>query len=324
MCGEPCSICVLCAPPEKKKDIVDFIMQTTMEELVPGDTLDTLIFTLSCGHSFTVETLDGVCELEKFYNRSANKWLGLALPDPGFRRVPVCPTCRSSIDVPRYGRAIKRGALDLAEHNVVANMSHSLEQVKRMLDAFDQAKAQTDITQAIGKNMTTSKVSHVDMEDIPRLQGIYLQQNSGHPIPVQLFRLSGAKKKKAPHHVPRTLGEVWKIATDPLLQAYSLAIGVVSQRSAHIVAYENAFATLYQEELLDLTNNPTHMPRQPTENAMRVARIKVGQPPPRAEKRFRCVRPRHQMQMLNGVLAWTLCGYPSESVFSWVSWLKAC
>jgi hypothetical protein len=288
VCGEPCSICVSCAPPDRRKDIVDLIMQTTMEDIVPGDTLDSLIFTLSCGHSFTVETLDGVCQLEEFYIRHDDKWHGLATPDPGFRVSPLCPTCRSPISIPRYGRAIRRSVLDLAELNVAADMSRALEEVRKTLNGFDQAKAQTVVEQAIvDAAPEATAMSPKDKANIQKLYPKYLQENPHRPIAAQILSLAGGSKKKNVHLVPRRLAMIWKNVTTSLNRAYSTAIEVATQRPAHLVAYENAFSTLYQQEMEAFTNDTVHTPRRPTENAMRLARFKVGQPPPRADKRFR-------------------------------------
>lgn len=81
-----------------------------------GEELDELIITLTCGHIFTVETLDGVCELERYYTRDEDDaWASIAPPPQGLKRPPTCPHCREPIKSLRYGRVYKRADLDMSE-----------------------------------------------------------------------------------------------------------------------------------------------------------------------------------------------------------------
>ncbi|KAG8902314.1 hypothetical protein FRC00_012827 [Tulasnella sp. 408] len=62
--------CPACAPDNVKSQVVDFIMQTSLSDVdLEGHGLDSKLITLKCGHVFTVETLDGICELDSCYKR---------------------------------------------------------------------------------------------------------------------------------------------------------------------------------------------------------------------------------------------------------------
>lgn len=117
VCGEPCEIqqCTVCTP-NNSDPVVDLIMNVRMSELDPhGEDLENLLITLECGHVFTVETLDGICELERYYTRHNGRWQDLAPPPQGLQKRPVCPMCRGPINSHRYGRVFKRADLDCSE-----------------------------------------------------------------------------------------------------------------------------------------------------------------------------------------------------------------
>ena len=78
-------------------------------------TLDERIITNpDCRHVFTVETLDGHCSMSDYYEQGTDgEWKALKLPAPGYKKPPTCPTCRTAIRTPRYGRIYKRADLDI-------------------------------------------------------------------------------------------------------------------------------------------------------------------------------------------------------------------
>src|SRR6266545_1649391 len=146
VCGEDCSlqVCPKCAPTEKKDQVVDLILSRTLSEVVPGlGDLDELVITNpSCGHVFTVETLDGLTALRSFYSRDQEdtKWTGLKAP-LGVVQPPTCPSCRASITCNRYGRITKRANLDILERNVASHMSQLLDHWLSKTRNFDEAKS---------------------------------------------------------------------------------------------------------------------------------------------------------------------------------------
>ena len=117
VCGEPCDIqqCPICVSEEGGQFIVDLIMQRPLADIDPDlETLDELVITLpQCRHVFTVETLDGHCGMTDYYVRGSEygPWLNCKEPPLGYKQPPVCPTCRTAITSPRYGRIFKRADL---------------------------------------------------------------------------------------------------------------------------------------------------------------------------------------------------------------------
>jgi len=63
-------------------------------------------------------------------------------------------------------------------------------------------------------------------------------------------------------------------------------VKVAETRSAHTEAWEAALSCLHESEVDAALNNPGTSPREPMTHAMRVAKIKIGQPRPLADRRF--------------------------------------
>lgn len=96
---------------------------------------DPLVF-LNCGHVYPMSTLDGLLQLDSSYIRadspdapggawSAPRQLEASQAE---QPLPSCILCRMPIsDVPRYGRPLKRRALELAERKFVGICGNDLE-----------------------------------------------------------------------------------------------------------------------------------------------------------------------------------------------------
>ncbi|RPD78076.1 hypothetical protein L226DRAFT_610074 [Lentinus tigrinus ALCF2SS1-7] len=290
VCGEDCSIqiCPQCAPDDLRTNVVvDVVMQRTLADLdIESDSLDELTITLpNCHHVFTVETLDGVCELSEYYRRDAEgeKWVGLEAPPPGFKQPPACPTCRGAITAPRYGRVFKRADLDILENNVAFHMSKSLGAVRTKLDAISKPQLTTAIGE-LASNIGAAPLtlSTKELKALQRSHTGLLQAKRVIPFTLQDIDPLNTKL----HGLPNDEAKTWKKIVLQLFTAYKDAAAVSQTRSAHSHAWEASFAYLYQKEMDDIVANPMAAPRNPHEYAMRAARLRVGQPPPRADKRF--------------------------------------
>ena len=125
LCGEICpdsKYCHKCGDDESvKSQQVDMIMFQSYEEI----NLDELpVMVLTCGHIFTVETLDHHTSLTSFYNRRRNgSWDTENFPLPeNMTKVPSCIACHRPITkLKRYWRVIRKGMLDSAEKVFTTN-----------------------------------------------------------------------------------------------------------------------------------------------------------------------------------------------------------
>ncbi|KAG8218135.1 hypothetical protein J3R82DRAFT_3672 [Butyriboletus roseoflavus] len=88
------------------------------------------------------------------------------------------------------------------------------------------------------------------------------------------------------HAIDRSVVDVWRKAMHELLSAYKQAVQVAETRSAHKDAWEAAFSYLHESEVGVALSDLGTSPRQPMVHAMRVAKIKIGQPRPLADRRF--------------------------------------
>ena len=259
-------------------------MNYTIADLdLDSDKLDSILIRLACGHTFTVETLDGICELRKLYSSTPDgRWTGLSPPPAGFAAVPpTCPTCRGSITARRYGRVYKRANLDMLERTVATEMSRELNRlgghaaehwVWSLRDKYSDSRV--DIPD---KAESWSTEEQQNLEDIR-------QNDFKNELPLNHNCLGSLEM----HGITKKESEDWNRILRPLLLLYKATTGVAATRSAHATVYEAATSMLYDREIIALTSVP--QPPSSSSSAdtalMRAKRL-VGTVPPLADKRFR-------------------------------------
>ncbi|KAG8861658.1 hypothetical protein FRB96_002615 [Tulasnella sp. 330] len=275
---------LLCGPASGNDQVVDYIMMTKLSEIDPhGEELDTMVMTLACGHIFTVETLDGICELGKYYTQSGQgRWLELAAPPQGLQKAPVCPLCRGPINCLRYGRVFKRADLDLSEQNVANNSQRAISSINRQSGRFDVDQV-VKAAEAALKKLPRTIQKEDDESALPT-----------HPLDVSGFLPVDSRafgdRIQLHYRIPDDLAVAWKQAAQPLLVAYTGAVSVAKKRSAHMQAYEAAVTTLYRRNLEYLEAHPERLEEgsRPQAKALLMARLHCGlSAPPRADLRFR-------------------------------------
>ncbi|KAG9063296.1 hypothetical protein KI688_004178 [Linnemannia hyalina] len=119
VCGERCpplKFCVECkSDPSVMEMIVDLIMQEPLSDV---DVNEDPLLVLPCGHALVMSSLDGLMEMNAYYEEDINPLTGevafvmtKSLPNS---EVPMigCPSCRAPIaSLVRYGRRIKYSQL---------------------------------------------------------------------------------------------------------------------------------------------------------------------------------------------------------------------
>ncbi|KAF8813222.1 P-loop containing nucleoside triphosphate hydrolase protein, partial [Phlegmacium glaucopus] len=286
VCGEDCNIqvCPECASANQKSQVVDLILQRSLEDVLPesGD-MDEMIITIpACRHVFTVETLDGLTGMNDFYSRDINntKWTGLLAP-LGFTNPPTCPTCRSPITCPRYGRIVKRADLDILERNVAAHMSQSLDTRQQALQGINDGALKVLLA------AEAATITIPEPKDPPKLA----KQKTSRK------KLLGTGKSPASerdiqasnstlHFMDSKVLSIWRKATHQLFAVYKDIVKITERRYAHTKAWEASLSLLFEREIQAGLENPATLPRNPREHAMRMARIYIGQPRPLADRRF--------------------------------------
>lgn len=125
VCGETCpkvDYCKECASPEILEKTVDFIMYDTYGDV---DIDENPIIFLTCGHFYTVSTLDGLMDLKESYIIDPEGTILGPKPASGVASgegPKGCPECRKPLrDIHRYNRVVKLALLDEATRRFVAN-----------------------------------------------------------------------------------------------------------------------------------------------------------------------------------------------------------
>ncbi|KAI5827612.1 P-loop containing nucleoside triphosphate hydrolase protein [Schizophyllum commune Tattone D] len=289
VCGEDCSkqLCLECASAEQKKDVADMILYRTLADLDPSaGTLDELIITNpKCGHAFTVETLDGSLHLSYFYEKDdeSGSWKALKAVGDEKPPLPVCPTCRAPITSPRYSRATRSAQLDVQEKKVVSRMSDQLSRIQSGIErlAIDAMKGR--FAMLVGRLTVGGKEKNVKArKTATKARNSVLNQQRETPTPFDSILPTNKKL----FDINQLSANSWKKEVQPLFTIYREAFQLASTRSAHTSAWEASFAYLYQAEMELAAADPARAPRRPAEYAMRMARMKVGQTEPLADRRF--------------------------------------
>lgn len=289
ICGEDCDVqrCIICSDANTKDTIVDLVMGRRMGEIpVDSEDSDDILISLpKCGHVFTVETLDGVCGIKDWYDYDDNmqRWSGLRVP-ASKKPVPVCPTCRAAITSPRYGRIYKAADLDILEKNVINKMTQGLGSIQEELNAIDGEAIALAITRDL-KQISALSSKPPDTPQVAQVrrkaQAILSRSEAcSEPVDASIFT-DGTLFPFAAE-----TADSWGRRIRRISQLVSDITRVVTVRSAHTHAWESAYTYLYNKEIDLAASEPKGAPRNPQEHAARMARLKLGQPQPRADQRF--------------------------------------
>ncbi|KAH8119264.1 P-loop containing nucleoside triphosphate hydrolase protein [Phellopilus nigrolimitatus] len=290
VCGENCNsqVCLTCSPSHVLDSIGDFILQRTLGDLIPElGSLDECIITLpDCQHAFTVETLDGHCGMTDYYEQDTKgNWTGLLLPPTGYKKPPTCPTCRTAIRSPRYGRIYKRADLDILEINIASDFARSLGVVKVAISGFDRKTSEENMKEKVNR-LVPGKAdvsAETTKKRVKRRKGLLNVDNNDLPISWEALDPGSSVY----HGIPEKQLSVWRDMTRVLQKSYKEALRVAETRSAHTKAWESAFVSFHRQEIESSMQDLARAPRRLDEHAMRMARMKIGNSKPLADKRFR-------------------------------------
>ncbi|KAH9048672.1 hypothetical protein EDB83DRAFT_2553548 [Lactarius deliciosus] len=310
ICGEPCEkqTCVVCLPDERKVDIVDFIRQRRLDEIdLSSDNISERLIKLECGHIFTVETLDGNCNMSEYYESDAmGTFTATKAPPVNFQTPPSCPACRGPITALRYGRVTKRANLDILEQNVASAMSSAIEEVGPEIEEFSR---RLDSVKEEAKSIAFNPPSK-GVDDFDNLSGGFVPlkvraaarvasgRNDFDILSARRRTRFGPESSPLPqkeislvsmtelHGFSGEEGRAWNKVVRDLLKLYRKVADVARIRGPHVQAYNAALATLYRLELSAIASDPERATDTPEPAAMMEVNKKIGQPPHKADTRF--------------------------------------
>ncbi|PWN39120.1 P-loop containing nucleoside triphosphate hydrolase protein [Ceraceosorus guamensis] len=239
-------LCPTCSSDSQKHQIVDLLgMRALLDLNHTVSDLSERIITLTCGHTFTVETLDGHCEMLLYFtqNPTNGQWDGLRQPPSAFSNGPTCPTCRAQILSPRYGRPLARSRLDKHERRALARLGEELEKLQRLWTSIDVAHKITSLLSELRDPRV--KAPKIDQPTTRALRSICrdrLKQES-EALLMTAHNLTNSKAFKLPYdiHYP------WMRATTELRHLYEKARQLSESKTQLVTAFEAALSKAYQE-----------------------------------------------------------------------------
>ncbi|KAG8957841.1 hypothetical protein FRC03_009761 [Tulasnella sp. 419] len=250
VCGEDCTnqTCPQCADESRRSRIVNTITGTTLGEIrVDAESLDELLITLACGHIYTVELLDEICDLSRYYGTDDyGRWQNLAQPplkSSDSQNLPVCPGCGALITVRRYGRVFKRANLRISEQNFSKDVVRSLAAVQTSFNSLDINKIRTWVVNSVNElpedEMKIESSPHPPSR-ITKIRQKLLDDTTTSPVKLNAFQ-----QLDRIHGLPRKLAQAWKQTAEQLLNAYESSLTAATKRSPGSVVHDAAFAALY-------------------------------------------------------------------------------
>ncbi|KAK0443327.1 uncharacterized protein EV420DRAFT_1484981 [Desarmillaria tabescens] len=279
--------CIECLSDDDKMDIVDFIMQRRLVDIPIGsDDISDRIITLDCGHIFTVETLDGHCQMTDYYEIDVmGSYTGMKAPPTEFQRPPSCPTCRAPITARRYGRVLKRANLDILEQNVASTMSQRLAEIVPSIETLSNG-----LEELAARAKKLEAAPNFECHPADKFEGLVEERKAfmtGKADEVLDHGMLTARSMVTRHGLSESEARSWMGIVVDLHRVYKKVTDVTKTRSAHVRAYESALSTLYRLELANLAADPPSDIRVPPEHiAMSNVDRKIGQPPHKADRRY--------------------------------------
>jgi len=249
---------------------------------VGSDDISERLINLECGHIFTVETLDGHCNMSDYYESDAiGAFTAMKAPPANFQTPPSCPICRGPITALRYGRVTRKANLDILEQNVASTMSSTLEKIGLEIEEFairlDKAKGEAKLITFIPPSEAADDFDILSAHRRTRFGP------ESEPLPHE--EISQASMTSI-HGFSGEEGRAWNEVVCDLLKLYKKVVDVARTRGPHVQAYGAALATLYRLELSAIASDPERATDTPEPVAMMEVNKKIGQPPHKADTRF--------------------------------------
>ncbi|GAA5992370.1 hypothetical protein JCM10908_000450 [Rhodotorula pacifica] len=268
--NEPCGRQVCPKHSKNKSQVVDLIMMTTLADFDPTDPdpLQRLI-TLDCGHAFTVETLDGLFDLGRFFTKKQGEgsWQATVVPSESTAQIS-CPTCKqlvSSASNVRYRRAIKFAELNNQERLRILRNQEQLEALGNAVDAVSMDDKLAHLVERLRPPKGSAR--------LPESEQVAAQRNS---VMAQTAYSTAQAFTDDSLFGLGSFGKAFVKLIRPLLQVHNRIDALVLELSPHTRAYHSAIAALFRAEKQAAA--PRSHPLS-DEQALRIARLRVGMAP---------------------------------------------
>jgi hypothetical protein len=176
VCGEECPDAKYCqqhASDEVKSMQADLLMFTSYKDIDLDE--DPCIFT-SCGHIFTIDSLDGTMGMHDHYQVDplTGKYTDLKSTAAPFsaQGTKPCPECRGSLrNLARYGRIVRRALLDESAKKLTtwSNRRHQ-DLAIRLSESESELMGSTDVPHKPSQNITLGGPFDAQLKAIKKLK----------------------------------------------------------------------------------------------------------------------------------------------------------
>ncbi|GBC01063.1 hypothetical protein RclHR1_04050006 [Rhizophagus clarus] len=243
VCGEVCpskDFCVECAPENVKSQVPDMIINSTFSEV---DWEVERMIVLTCGHVYTMETMDMLMEMKDYYEGSVEGgWTSVKMLPTSPMNMKTCPTCRTPIKhIRRYGRIINKYTLDVQNKKFLSKYDRQLKEIaKQIIPLRDEmTNRRNELKDTLPKvefrpTEVVFKEHNVINEKLPEI------------TPFNYF-----EKIETYHGFDKISEKAWIAHVKKLLNCYQRLISIINATKLppHKKAFEAAVSSLYQAKL---------------------------------------------------------------------------
>ena len=250
------------------QQVIEFSENSTLADIWETEESPPRLITLSCGHAFTVNTLDHWAKLNFCYKTCPG---GLEARDGlGNIDIPTCPHCRAPISVPRYSRIRKLAYQTLLDNKEAQYVLSGLKQL--YVDLQSLGDLEPSLLDHVNQTHSTGAPSREILDIATRQEDILKKATGTRPIPQRFFL---RPKLVSDHGLSGSEATEWVQTIGPLLNLYHEAEKLGDRPSGSIKIFERALARATIS-----TNGPTKR-RIAEQIATRNAQELTGPRPPR-------------------------------------------
>ncbi|CAI2168909.1 11576_t:CDS:10 [Funneliformis geosporum] len=252
VCGEICpskDFCIICAPEHVKRQVSDAIKNISFSKV---DWKKKRMIVLSCGHVYTMETMDMHMGMEGYYECEGvfeRNWTSVKILPASTVNVKACPECRTPIkNIRRYGRIINKYIMDAQNKKFLTKYDNQLSNVtKRVISLEDMMKNKRKLLSALG---------HLPAEDTRLIEIVSeVLIDESEIIPHNYY-----KNVEKYHGFEKFSKKIWLDHVEELLKCYKELTFILyaAKSPPHIKAFEASTTSLYQNadsHLIELSNS---------------------------------------------------------------------
>eukprot|EP00835_Amoeboradix_gromovi_P004905 NODE_416_length_9017_cov_0.133326.p1 type:complete len:1886 gc:universal NODE_416_length_9017_cov_0.133326:185-5842(+) len=162
VCGEQCPLmdfCQECGKEDILQRQADDIMMETLKEV---DLNKNPIVIFPCHHFRTIESADGLLEMNKYFEDSTGTPLQLA----NIISFPKCPECRGLIiNIPRYARIWKKAMIDYCSHKFKARYQEKTSTLQLcLLNGINKKLKKNELPMDKAQNYYKTNIARIESE----------------------------------------------------------------------------------------------------------------------------------------------------------------